>query len=113
PKRYVIGNLIRPAYCAKEYCIMLANLRFPVVGHHLTVLLVIVARRKIKMIEMKSTIEFRRHCFKHAQALRHHLFADTVPGNDCYTMGIGSIHIQVLVSGVVSINIARKSLTLV
>ncbi len=82
PQRNVIGNFRGPADRAEIDRVMLADLLFPVVRHHLAVLFVIVPRREIEMIEMHADAVFFRRGFQHAQAFRHHFLADAVAGND-------------------------------
>jgi hypothetical protein len=42
----------------------------------------------IEMIEAETDTELRAGCFKHFEALGHHLFADTVSGDNSYSVGI-------------------------
>ena len=82
PQRNVIGDFRGPADRAEIDRVVLADLRLPVLRHHLAVLLVIVPGREIEMIEMHGDAVLFRRRLQHAQALRHHFLADAVAGND-------------------------------
>src|SRR5437667_41140 len=75
--------------------VMGADLRLPVVRHHLAVLFVIIVRREIEMVEMHLDPMLLRRRLQHAQAFRHHFLADAVAGNHrnpiwfCFAAHIG------------------------
>ncbi|MNR20306.1 hypothetical protein D3C85_1371400 [compost metagenome] len=56
---------------------MLADLRLPVVRHHLAVLGVIVAA-PVEMIPLELDAEARRHGIQHLQTFRHDFLANPV-----------------------------------
>ena len=82
PQRDVVGNFRRPADGAEEDRVVAADLLLPVVRHHALVLGVVVVGGEVEMIVAQLEAEFLRRRLEHAQALRHHLLADAVAGND-------------------------------
>ena len=82
PQRNVVRHGVRPADGAEEDRVVAADLRLPVVRHHLPVFGVVVAGGEVEAVESKVDVEFVGGCFQHAQALRHDLLADAVAGDD-------------------------------
>ena len=83
----MVRDLRRPAYRAEVNCVMPADLRFPIVGHHLAVFFVVIPRRKIEVIELQRNVEFFGSGFEHANAFRHHFFTNAVTGDHCDSVG--------------------------
>src|SRR5579872_4885261 len=81
-RRNVIRDFCRPAHGAEINRVMLADLLFPVVRHHLAVLFVVVVGSEIEMIEMHGNAVLFRRGLNDTQTFRHHLLADSVAGND-------------------------------
>ncbi len=67
---------------------MAADLRLPVVRHHLAVLLVIIVAREVEMIELHGDAMLLGRGLDHAQPLGHDLLADAVAGDDCDAIGL-------------------------
>ncbi len=82
PQGNVIGDLGRPADRTEIDRVVLADLRLPVLRHHLAVLFVIVPGSEVEMVEMHGNAVLFRGRFQHAQAFRDHFLADAVTGND-------------------------------
>ena len=77
----MVRDFFRPANSAKIDGIVIPDLLFPIVGHHLPMFGIIVIAGKIKMIEMQIDIE-TRHCgLQHAQPFRNYFFANTITGD--------------------------------
>src|SRR3546814_14992186 len=57
-------------------------LRLPVVGHHLAVFGVVVARGEVELVESEVQPVAARRGFEHAEAFGHDFLADPVPGDD-------------------------------
>src|SRR5690606_8651041 len=82
PQRLVVGHRVRPADGTEEDGFMAADLRGPVVGHHLAVLGVVIAA-PVEVVPLKIDAEAPRRGVQHAQAFGHHFLADAIAGNDC------------------------------
>src|SRR3546814_19248407 len=61
---------------------MAAHLRLPVVGHHLAVFGVVVARGEVELVESEVQPVAARRGLEHAEAFGHDFLADPVPGDD-------------------------------
>ncbi|KAG1436868.1 hypothetical protein G6F57_020485 [Rhizopus arrhizus] len=80
PQRFVIRHRGGPTDRTEEYRFVLADLRLPVVRHHLAVRGVVVAA-PVEMIPLEINAEARRNGIQHFQAFRHDLFANPVSWN--------------------------------
>ena len=67
-----------PAYSPEIERIHSLQLRLPVIGHHLSVLGVIVAMRPVEVVKFQWQIESSSRCLQRAQALRHDFLADSI-----------------------------------
>src|SRR3546814_5773366 len=90
PKRRS-SDLRRPADGAEIDGVVAADLRLPVVRHHLPVRRVVVARRELEHVETKVEVEAPRRRLEDAQALRHDLLADAVARSEEHTSELQSL----------------------
>jgi hypothetical protein len=77
----MVGHGGRPAHGAEEDGVHAADLRLPVVRHHLAGLGVPVAAGPVDGRDVQRDAEALRGRFEHAQALGHHFLADAVAGD--------------------------------
>ncbi len=108
PQRDVIGHRLRPADGAEEDRVVAADLRLPIVGHHLPVREVIVAGSEFEFIDGQIEAVFFARGFEHAQTLGHHFLADAVAGNrgDPVFAGVG--HERALLNKTISLFRKRR-----
>ena len=81
PERDMVRHQRRQAHGPEEDGLVLPDLLQPVLGHHPAVLNVVVAAPgELVPLELEAELAARR--LQHADAFRHHLFADAVAGDD-------------------------------
>lgn len=85
PQGLMVGHRGGPADRAEENGFVLADLRLPVVRHHLAVLGVVVAA-PIEMVPLEADAEALRDGIEHFQAFRDDLLPDPVPRDYCNFM---------------------------
>src|SRR3546814_6617667 len=107
----MVGHALGPADGAEEDRVMAADLRLPVVGHHLAMRQIIVARGEVERVEGEATAIFPFDRFQHAQAFRNDFLADPVARD--HGDAVDSLACHSYLAGMGSIRMARKSFTLV
>ncbi len=75
PQRDVVGHLLGPAHGTEEDRIMMADVFFPIVRHHLAVPQVVVARCKVKLVELQREAILFGGGLQHAHAFGNHFAA--------------------------------------
>ena len=83
PQRHMVWNFVGPTNRTKINRIVSADFLFPIIGHHLAVLLVIVPTGKVEMVKRQVNSEFASGSLHHPNAFGHDFFTDTVTRNHC------------------------------
>src|SRR5882757_5281296 len=78
----MVWNRLRPTHCSEKNCVVSANPFFPIVRQHFVVLQIIVAGRKIELVQLEREAELLRRCFKNPYAFRDNFPADSIAGDN-------------------------------
>ena len=79
----MVGDTVRPANSAKIDRIMIADLRFPIIRHHLPMFGIVIIAGEIKMIEIQSDIEPFHRGLQYAKPLGNDFFTNPITGDNC------------------------------